>query len=121
MPCQLWAKPTTSQPPVAIFASRSAASLDSAPVVSSSTFVSPGASPPSASARSITGRDSIPEKRWSSRPIISADHGDDLRVRVAEDRAHLAAREVEHPPPRRVLDEGALGARSATNGDHVAP
>jgi hypothetical protein len=37
------------------------------PVVSSSTFDSPGASPPGASARSITGCDSIPEKRWSRR------------------------------------------------------
>ena len=63
MPCQLWANPTTSHPPVTILASFRAASLDSAPVVSSSTFDSPGASPPSASARSITGRDSIPEKR----------------------------------------------------------
>ena len=71
MPCQLWANPTTSQPPVTTLASRRAASLDSAPVVSSSTLVSPGASVPSASARSITGRDSIPENRWSSRPIIS--------------------------------------------------
>ena len=61
MPCQLWAKPTTSHPSVAIFARRSAASFDSAPVVRSSTFVSPGTSPPSTSARSITGRDSIPE------------------------------------------------------------
>ena len=105
MPCQLWANPTTSHPPVTILASRSAASLDSAPVVSSSTFDSPGASPASASARSITGRDSIPEKRWSRRPIISRDDGDDLGMGVPEDGAHLAAREVEHPPAGGVLDE----------------
>ena len=61
MPCQLWAKPTTSQPPVTALAIFSAASLDSAPVVSSSTLVSPGASEPSTSARSMTGRDSMPE------------------------------------------------------------
>ena len=53
----------TSHPPVTILASFKAASLDSAPVVRSNTFDSPGASEASASARSITGRDSIPEKR----------------------------------------------------------
>ena len=35
------------------------------------------------------------------------DDGDDLRVRVPEDRAHLAAGEVEHPPAGGILDERA--------------
>ena len=46
MPCQLWAKPTTSQAPVAILAKRSMASFDSAPVVSSSTLFRGGRAPP---------------------------------------------------------------------------
>ncbi len=67
MPCQDWAKPTTSQPPVTSLAMRSAASLDSAPVLSSRQRSSPGGV---ASARrvasSTTGRDSMPLNRWSS-------------------------------------------------------
>ena len=35
------------------------------------------------------------------------DDRDDLGMGVPEDRAHLAAREVEHPPPGRILDERA--------------
>ena len=37
------------------------------------------------------------------------DDGDDLRVGVPEDRAHLAAGEVEHAPPGGVLDERPRG------------
>ena len=43
-------------------------------------------------------------------PDHLGDHGDDLRVRVSEDGAHLAAREVEHTTPRGILDEGAVGS-----------
>ena len=43
--------------------------------------------------------------------VEAADHlrddVDDLRVGVPEDGAHLAAGEVEHPPPGGVLDERA--------------
>ena len=43
--------------------------------------------------------------------IEASDHlrhdGLDRGVRVPQDRAHLAAREVEHPPPRGILDERA--------------
>ncbi len=39
-----------------------------------------------------------------------AHGGDDLRVAVAEDRAHLAGGEVENPAAVGVVQEGALGA-----------
>ena len=43
--------------------------------------------------------------------IEAADHlpndGHDLGMRVSQDRAHLAAGEVEHPTPGGVLDERA--------------
>ncbi|GED11837.1 hypothetical protein CCE02nite_38360 [Cellulosimicrobium cellulans] len=49
---------------------RIAASFDSAPVVRSRTFSSGSGSVPAIRrARSTTGRESIPEKRWSSVPI----------------------------------------------------
>jgi hypothetical protein len=35
-------------------------------------------------------------------------HRHHVRVGVAEDRAHLPAREVEHASPGRVLDEGSV-------------
>jgi hypothetical protein len=35
------------------------------------------------------------------------DHVDDLRMRVAEDRAHLARCEVEDGPPLAIVDVGA--------------
>ena len=121
MPCQLWANPTTSQPPVAIFASRNAASLDSAPVVNSSTLFRPGANPASASARSMTGRDSIPEKRWSSRPIISVTTATISGWECPRIGAHLATREVEHAPPGRVLDERTRRPARRRTAMNVAP
>ncbi len=72
MPCHELEKATTSCPPVTSFASRRAASLDSAPVVSSSTFSSgSGSEAASRSASSSTGRLSMPLNRWSSRPTWS--------------------------------------------------
>ncbi len=69
MPCHDPASETTSCRPVTSFAIRIAASFDSAPVVSRSTFSSgSGSVPASRRARSTTGRDSIPENRWSSVP-----------------------------------------------------
>ncbi len=102
MPCQLWAKPTTSHPPVdhlgqpqrrlvGLGARSSAAAPSSAPAPA----------PPSASARSITGRDSIPEKRWSRRPIISVTTATISGWEWPRIGAHLPAREVEHLAARR--------------------
>ena len=71
MPCQDWAKPTTSQPPVTSLAILIAASFASPPVDSSMTRGRAGTSAASASARSTTGADSIEENRWSSRPAAS--------------------------------------------------
>ena len=127
MPCQDWAKPTISHLPVASLASRIAASLASPPVESSIVFGSSGTSLASASARSTTGSDSMTEKRWSSRPAMLAHRLDDLGMRMAEDRAHLARGEVEHPASVRVMQEGALGAHRhevhelAAITQHVAP
>jgi hypothetical protein len=72
MPCHDRANDTISWRPVTSFAIRTAASLDSAPVVSSSTLAS-GSGNESAMRRhrSTTGRESIPLNRWSSRPICS--------------------------------------------------
>ena len=110
MPCQDCAKPTISHRPVTSLASRIAASLASPPVDSSITRGRSGTSPASASARSTTGADSIDENRWSSRADRLAHRGDDLGMRMAEDRAHLAGGEVQHPAARRVVQERALGA-----------
>ena len=78
-----------------------AASLDSAPVVSSSTFVSPGRQ----RAERLGEVDHRARQHPGEEVVEPADHlrhdRDDLRVRVPEDGAHLAAREVEHPPARR--------------------
>ncbi len=72
MPCQDWLKLTTSYPPVASLAIFSAASLASAPVVSSRVLArGAGVSSSSLRARSTTGRLSIPLNRWSSVPIDS--------------------------------------------------
>ncbi|MGX1122831.1 hypothetical protein RKD37_008194 [Streptomyces ambofaciens] len=66
MPCQDRAKETTSWRPVTSFAIRTAASLASAPVVSSSAFSSgSGSVPASRRASSTTGRLSMPLCRWS--------------------------------------------------------
>jgi len=66
MPCHDRLKETTSKRPVTSFAIRIAASLASAPVVSSRTFSS-GSGSDSASRRDsvTTGRDSMPLNRWS--------------------------------------------------------
>ena len=42
-------------------------------------------------------------------PDAVAHGGHDLRVRMPEDRAHLAGREVQHAPPLGVVEERALG------------
>ena len=58
--------------------------------------------------------DHRPRQHPREEVVEAADHvgddGDDLRVRVPQHGAHLAAREVEHPPPGRVFDERARGA-----------
>jgi hypothetical protein len=41
---------------------------------------------------------------------LAPDGLDDGRMRVAEDGAHLARREIEQPPPTGGEDEAALGA-----------
>ena len=55
--------------------------------------------------------DHRPRQHPGEEVVEATDHlrhnRDDLGVRVPEDGAHLAAGEVEHPPPRSVLDEGA--------------
>jgi hypothetical protein len=72
IPCQDRANDTTSCRPVTSLAMRTAASLDSAPVVSSSVLDSGGGSDPASRRHSsTTGRDSIPLNRWSSVPICS--------------------------------------------------
>ena len=127
MPCQDCAKPTTSHFPVTSLASRIAASFASPPVDSSITRGRSGTSPASASASATTGSHSIEENRWSSRPHRLAHRRDDLRMRMAEDRAHLAGGEIQHPPARRVVQERALGAHRherhevAAIAQHVAP
>ena len=53
--------------------------------------------------------DHRPRQHPGEEVIEAADHlrhdRHDLRVRVTQDRAHLPAGEVQHPPPGRVLDE----------------
>ena len=109
MPCQLWANPTTSHPPVTIFASRSAASLDSAPGRQQQHLRQPGRQP----AERLGEVDHRSRQHPGEEVVEAADHlgddRDDLGMGVPEDRAHLAAREVEHPPPGGVLDERAGG------------
>ena len=120
MPCQLCAKPTTSHPPVTIFAILRAASLDSAPVVSSNTFVRPGTNEPSTSARSMTGRDSIPEYRWSSRPMRSRTTStisgcEWPRIALICPLVKSSTRRPDASSTNEPL------ARSAMNGTQVAP
>ena len=119
IPCHERLKATTSCPPVTSLAIRSAASLDSAPVVSSSAFSS-GAGSDSASRResSTTGRESIPLNRWSSVPACSRSVARDRGVRVAEDRAHLARREVEDLAAVAGVQDRCRSARSTIAGTH---
>ena len=76
--------------------------------------------PPSVSARSITGRDSIPEKRWSSRPIISVTTSTISGCECP--RIALIWPLVKSSTRRPAASStNAPAARSATNGENVAP
>ena len=108
---------TISCLPVTSLAIRIAASFDSAPVVSSSTFSSgSGSDSASRRARSTTGRDSMPLNRWSSVPTCRCTVATIVRVRVPEDRAHLPGREVEDPPARPRCRRSCPAARSMISG-----
>ena len=82
MPCQDRANDTISCLPVTSLAIRIAASFDSAPVVSSSTFSSgSGSDSASRRARSTTGRDSMPLNRWSRVPTCRRTVATIVRMR----------------------------------------
>jgi len=69
MPCQLRVSDTTSKPPVASLAMRTAASLASPPVLRNIERSSPaGISAATRSASASTGSDSMPELRWTAAP-----------------------------------------------------
>ena len=111
-------QPTTSKPPVCIFASLSANSVDSAPGLERDTRASaPGTSP----TRRWPARAPAPTAsgvRWTTLRALP-DRVDDPRMVVPERRADLAGGEVEHPPAVPVSSQTPSAA--GHDGREAAP
>ena len=120
MPCQDWAKPTTSQPPVTSLAILIAASFASPPVESSMTRGRAGTSDAERLGEVHHRRAEHRGEQVVEPARRVAHRGDDLRMAVAEDRAHLPGGEIQHAAAVGVVDEAALGAHRNERHERTA-